>query len=905
LLDLERAFRRYPALVLSGGGGMGKTALSREAAHWWLRTRRIDHAVFCSFEQKAGAENVIQLLGKALEGDRFSSRSAEEQWQTAVKLFRTKRVLLVWDNFESTLPMYQQGEQVDSPLVFSEESRVQLRKLYGELTAGAPKGRLLVTCRPEDTLLPGIKKVALGGLARPDSLHLLAAILDRESIATDRPGYERTEVDDLLKMLDDHPLSIALVAPHFRTLTPKVIREEFRSLLERFTDETAPEARNRSLRASLEFSKRHLSPEAQRVLPYLAWFEGGVFEKALLRFAELTPEAWGPIRSELAATALVAVEEVVPFITPYLHFHPTLPHAARPGDVPNVEEAEQRFIDVYLGVMQMTDWALRGGEPATGMALLVREEANCRSAIGRAFRCGAGRQGVAMADTLHYYLERAGRQRERDALVAWVRAQVPEEEGLYAATCHTIRQHAWSWFEQGHAAEAAQIVQNLIRGLESDGLRDGKDPTFQLALSQRCLGQIYVNAHRPDLALEPLHQAIAGFERLGDSPRDHLSGALGDLANAATELGQFERALQAAERGLSIDREMGRSREIAASLAQIAAILTAQQRYTEADARYGEALHAAREAGDEHLPAAILQHQGSLQADMGNPDGAVALYQQALALFQRAGDRRGEMVTCDLLGITEQVRKQLEAAEAWHRRAAELARDLNDHHQLAVTSQNLGILYQTRAGQATAAESRTALLRQAIDSVQEGLTIAVEMHNQVGAASAYFQLGVLKRLLGDQGQAEANLHQALQIYEALNLPDVWKVHANLAEIARDRGDQEAAARWQAKRDAKLAELERLRRGEDTGAATAGVSDDLMEALVALAQVCYQARADQTPLPTDAADVLAHVREAPPPLPIVGSFLQAVADGQPLPPLPPDLPPPLTELLQALTQAVND
>jgi hypothetical protein len=420
LLTLERAFRRYPALVLGGGGGMGKTALAREAAHWWRRTGRFDHAVFCSFEQKAGAEQVVQLLGRALEGDAFSARSAEEQWQAAVRLFRKRRVLLVWDNFESTLPVYQHGEQTDSPLVFSEQSRAQLRKLYGELTAGnLPKlgGRLLVTCRPEETLLPGIKKVALGGLARPDSLHLLAAILDREGIATDR-----ADVDELLKMLGDHPLSISLVAPHFRTLTPKKIREEFGSLLERFKDETAAEGRNRSLLASLEFSKRHLSPEAQRLLPYLAWFEGGVFERSLLKFMGMTAEAWGPIRSELVATALVAVEELEQFSTPYLRFHPTLPHAARRDEVPTAVEAEQRFVAVYLDVRRMVERALRGRQPAAGMALLAREEANCRSAIARAFRCDARHQGWEMADTLGKYLEMAGRLRERDALVAWVRA---------------------------------------------------------------------------------------------------------------------------------------------------------------------------------------------------------------------------------------------------------------------------------------------------------------------------------------------------------------------------------------------------------------------------------------------------------------------------------------------------
>ncbi|HIM80587.1 MAG TPA: hypothetical protein EYM54_10860 [Dehalococcoidia bacterium] len=74
---------------------MGKTALAREAAAWWLRKGRFDSAVFCSFEQKVEADRVVQLIGKALEGESFSSRLAEDQWATAVRLFHQRKVLLV------------------------------------------------------------------------------------------------------------------------------------------------------------------------------------------------------------------------------------------------------------------------------------------------------------------------------------------------------------------------------------------------------------------------------------------------------------------------------------------------------------------------------------------------------------------------------------------------------------------------------------------------------------------------------------------------------------------------------------------------------------------------------------------------------------------------------------------
>ncbi|MFO1428853.1 MAG: tetratricopeptide repeat protein [Candidatus Competibacteraceae bacterium] len=813
LLDLERAFRRYPAVVLHAMGGMGKTALAREAAFWWLRTGRSERAVFSSFEQQAGIERAIQIFGQALEGESFSARSPEDQWRTAVDGFRQQGVLWVWDNFESTLPQFQADEDPDSPLVFSATERNRLLVLYRELTAGNPRGRLLITCRPEETGLPGIKELPLAGLARPDSLYLLAAVLDQKSIAINRPGYEREEIDDLLNALDDHPLSIELVAPHLRHLTPLQIREDFGKLVAQFANGDAFEQRNSSLLASLIFSTRRLSANAQAVLPYLAWFQGGVFEQFLLAFTELDAAAWETVRAELVATALLKVEHLPQFNTPYLRFHPTLPYAARPETVLDPAAAEQRFIAVYGGVKATADQCLYGRQPAAGMVLVEREEANLRAAVRQAFRRGERQAAWSMADTLREYLQRAGRQRERDALVAWVRAQLPATAGLDHATWATTLQHAWSRFTQGQAAEAVQMVQNLIDRLEREGLADGSDPAFQLVTSYFYLGRIYGNAGRSDLALEPLQQAIAGLERLGEAWQGNLSTALGDLANAQRNLGRLDAALATAERGLAIDRALGRDRDVATGLGQIASILMDQQRYAEAETRYDEALRAARAAGDLELQGGLLQHQGILQGKLGRYDQAVERYQQALQLFQRADDLGSEMRTCDLLATAERNRGQLDAAEAWYRRSRELAERLQDKTHLATVAQNLSILYQTRAEQTDDPARRTDLLRQAVASVQQSLSGWLEQKNQVNTAASYLQLGILHRLLGELEQAEQYALQGLQIHESLDLPDVYKDYYNLAIIARDRGDSEAAARWQAKYDAKLAELERRRRGD--------------------------------------------------------------------------------------------
>ncbi|MBU0494083.1 MAG: tetratricopeptide repeat protein [Chloroflexi bacterium] len=596
------------------------------------------------------------------------------------------------------------------------------------------------------------------------------------------------------------------------------------------------------------------------------------------------------------------------FTTPYIRFDPTLPYAARPEDVPNPQEAEARYIAVYLDVRNTAESALRGRQPAAGMALLAREEANLRAALARAFSRGDRDAGGWMADTLREYLERTGRLRERDALVQWVRDQMPEDT-LDNVACDAARRHAWSLFTQGRAVEAIRQVQALIQRLEREGLAGSEDVTFQLALSYGYLGRIYYHAGRPDLALDPLQMAIAGYEQLGEAQRGNLSAALGDLANALRDLGQLDAALDANERALSMCREMGLTREVAVNLGRRADILRDWQRYAEAEAAYEEALQAARAASDLGEQGIDLQNWGILHMQQGHLDQAVDLFKQALALSQQAANPGSEMRTCDLLASSEMLRGYLDAAAAWYARGRELAGQLGDQKQLAANAQNVGILYQTQAEGESDPAARDALLRQAAASLEESLAVWLETGNQVYAALSYIGLGNTCRLLGEFDQAEAHLLQGLQIHESLNLPDVYKSYWSLADLARDRGDAVAAAQWQAKYEAKVAELERLRRGEGTAAergAGGGADEQVVQFVLALAQAAYQARpsgrGSGSPLDPQTAEALAQLADAPPPFDAIAAFLQTVAAGGALPPAPPGLPPELARILDALVEA---
>ena len=421
LYDLERRFRSQRGIVLHAMGGMGKTALAAEAAHWWTRSGLFrDGACFLSFEQFASAERVVQVLGAYLEGPKFDQLPAAEQRRRAIELFRERAVLMVWDNFESTLPQFNTAAH-DSP--YNDDERRCLSALFRDLTTSKGRGCLLVTCRPGETGLPGAQHCELKGLARPDSLWLLSQILKRYGVPLSDPRLSRERLDPLLSDLADHPLSLELVGPHLRTLTPETIRADFGKLLARFR-QAAPEGRNQSLLASLEFSLGHLSPAAREALPWLGLFRGGVFEDNLLDVSQVDPEAWGPIRGELQAIALVRVDDDLPINDrPFLRFHPTLAYAVADNALSEKPEIRERFIYVYLVLMQTVDKALKGSLSRAALEILIREEANYRTAVRWAVTDRQFPAAAALGQTFSRYLQMSNRLREQRCMGAMAKGR--------------------------------------------------------------------------------------------------------------------------------------------------------------------------------------------------------------------------------------------------------------------------------------------------------------------------------------------------------------------------------------------------------------------------------------------------------------------------------------------------
>jgi tetratricopeptide (TPR) repeat protein len=886
LYALERAFRTDRAILLHAMGGMGKTALAREAGDWLTRTGFFpDGACFLSFEQPVTAERIAQVLGSYLEGHGFEALSQDEQLARARQLFQSHKVLMAWDNFESLLAPFDNAARGSRPVQdgagasytitdvvapgYTADERTRILTLFRDWTEDpAGHGRLLITCRPREAGLPGVRRMELGGLARPDSLYLLAQVLRKHDTSLDDERFEKDNLEALLDVMDDHPLSIELVGPHLKQLTPEQIVARFRELLDQFTG-TAEVERNRSLLASLRFSTSRLSAQAQAALPWLGLFQGGVFEDNWLDVSQMDPAAWDGVRAELEATALVRVETDVKIgDRPYLRFHPTLPYAvggamladatasqANADDgglsLADQEDVRQRYIAVYYALNRDVDRALRGSAAHGGMDVLAREEANVRTAVRWAVDLDQFDVAAAIGNTFREYLERAARLRECDQWLAWL-ADAAARTTFSAAVAVVECNRAWSLFTQGHVAEAIRMLEVLIERLQQT---TAFDAAFQLATVRLQLGRIYQQAGHAKRAIPILRQAVGAWERLvrqaaNLSPSEtiehlltsdtqeakqrreactdklgNLAVTLGDLANALGAAGRLDEALSTADQGVDIDRALGLDRNVVAGLGETAQILMAQGCHQKADARYDQALEAAQRLGDQGLEGVILQHQGILAYRKQEYDRTINLSKQALKLFQDANDDEGIMQICNLLGNVEAELRRRSEAKAWYERSYEIAQRRGDTRGLVNAAQNIGIVCQEE-GEAALQRGDEASARQwfaeAERFLQESLRMEIDLQNKPGEAMSHGQLSRLYLLMGELDKAEAHGHQARETNEGLGIiRELRNDYYDLAQIARARGDEAQAAQWEAKRGEIQAKLVRRARGGD--AASTGLS----------------------------------------------------------------------------------
>ncbi len=225
-------------VTLTGPGGSGKTRLAIEAAAE-LVSGFASGVFWVGLADIRDPSVVVETIARCL--------GARDDLATHL---RDRELLLLLDNFEQVA-----------------DAAPELTRLL-EAAAGL---RVLVTSR-EVLRIAGEVEFPVSPLAGTDAVSLFC------SRARCEPDED---VRRLCEALDDLPLAIELAAARVRVLTPAQIVERISERLDLFVGGRDADPRQRTLRATIEWSHELLAEDERRLFADLAVFEGGfTFEAA-------------------------------------------------------------------------------------------------------------------------------------------------------------------------------------------------------------------------------------------------------------------------------------------------------------------------------------------------------------------------------------------------------------------------------------------------------------------------------------------------------------------------------------------------------------------------------------------------------------------------------------------------
>jgi predicted ATPase len=412
-------------VTLTGPGGTGKTRLSLAVAESLLQ--EFSHAVwFVPLADLADAELLPATLRESL---RLKADPVLEPLEQVVATLAAQPAMIVLDNFE------QLGQ---AGVAF-----------VRTLLARVPSLRCLVTSR-QRLGLEGEREFSVpplsvppqgGGIERLSDFESVQLFVDRaQAVRSDFSLNERNSgsVAALCRQLEGVPLALELAAARAHVATPREMVESLSKRLDYFaaTDSKVP-ARQRTLRAAIDWSYEFLPAALQQFLANLGVFRGGWTLDAAEAVAVpegLAGVSASPLRAlgELRAASLIVSEEVEERMR--FRMLETLrcyaeERLAASGNMPEVREKHVTFF------AKLADQA-ETGDPAQRPDLFRRlalEHDNLRAALD-APRCGD--KQLEMAASLVIFWMTRRHDTEGRSYLARLRAQCADADPFALAAAH-------------------------------------------------------------------------------------------------------------------------------------------------------------------------------------------------------------------------------------------------------------------------------------------------------------------------------------------------------------------------------------------------------------------------------------------------------------------------------------
>ncbi len=622
--EVKRLLDHHRFVTITGAGGCGKTRLALRVATDLLGEYR-DGVWLVEFAGLSDPALVPREVANALGLREEAGRAVPD---TIIDGLRSRTLLLLLDNCEHLA--------------------ATCGALAEEIVRKCPACRVLATSR---AVLGATGEVRwrtpslstpkeAEGLTPEQALQYEAIRLFVERARAVQHGFTLTaqntpSVVGICRELDGIPLAIELAAARINVLPPAQI---LMRLVDRFRlltggDPTAS-GRQRTLRATLEWSYGLLTTSEQALFRSLSVFAGGLS----LESAESVCAGEGisagdvlDLLSKLVDQSLLVPEEGAGVRARYRMLESIRQygreHLEERGEI---DSLRARHASDFIESAGTAETELVGPDQAHWLDRLEEEHDNFRAAIQRTLEACDAEGGLRLIGGLWRFWWVRGHVREGRSRIEAVLAMSEgrADPGLRARAlvgAGRLSNEATDYTAaRGHHQEALDIQRSI-------GDRHG------VAMSLVNLGIAAHGQGNLTLARTRYAESLAIQEELGNDRGIAIS--LNNLGRLAGELGLLEEAQTQFQRSLGIRERLGDQRGMAISLDGLGEVTFQRGDFETSRGYYNRSLEIQRELGDRQGMAESLLRLGVIAAGQGSCDEAREKMREALETLTGTGDR--------------------------------------------------------------------------------------------------------------------------------------------------------------------------------------------------------------------------------------------------------------------------
>jgi DNA-binding SARP family transcriptional activator/predicted ATPase len=716
-------------ICILGAGGSGKTRLALEVARR-QRYHFVDDVYFVPLSALGLGSSLLAAIAERLG---LTFQEIGDHKRQLLDYLRNKKLLLVLDSFEAV---------------------VESASLVAEILSASEGSKVLVTSRIQLNL-SGEQVYSLGGMhyplqdARGRLSNYNAVELFLQAARRVKPGYmseDLVEVGRICRLVEGMPLSVLLASSWVTDFSTQEIAEQIERSLDFLSVEWAdlPE-RQRSLRATYEYSWDLLSPMEQHNLMNLSVFRNPFSAHTAIEVASASPQVLHALagKSLLGSTA-EGQYQMHDLVRQYSqeklsiagdghertarqrHAEYFLGMAAGwssvfkgPGQIAILAQADKNIDDVRAA----WDWACKQCEidlltnGLEGMCLYYELRARYKEGQGTCQAAADGLGGVDFPQACSLQAKLLIWQSRFSRLLGELEpAHRQWEESLELANqlasfhLDACRLHAFIWLEAGEAIFTTDLK----------------------------------------LARQHLQRSVELYRQAGDTW--HLAAALADLGINLQHSGDYAQAIEPLTECITMRRASGDRRGLAYALTWLAFNFSRVGWLEKCVSLMRESVAINQSIGDKASMAAGLMWMGRLLVWQGQFYESFRLLEQSLPLYHDLGDRYNSTFVYVLIGLGRMLGGKYEQVEHYTQMALESAQENGLGREMALS-------YWVLGGTALA----HGKIQEAHDLVQESVTLYRQVGHQDELGWAISVLANILTTLGETENAMIAMSEALQI----------------------------------------------------------------------------------------------------------------------------------------------